>query len=198
MKKKDLLMIISILSLIVIVLGSTFSYFAAFIKSNNNYVSISAGSFGAKVIVSSLYNDKSLIPLNDDDVMIAYNNQCVDMLNRGACYGYNIAVTNLGDEAGYTGTINFNIDDIEHLNYMLLDDANNVYLEKNAIVSNSFQSLGNSFILDTGETKNFKLIIWLSNFNYPQDDEDAGGNFSASVTYESTYGSRITGTFSVS
>jgi hypothetical protein len=57
--------------------------------------------------------------------------------------------------------------------------------------------LGDSFELDTGESRDFVLVIWLSNLEGPQDDEDAGGNFSASVTYETTYGSRITGTFSV-
>ena len=197
MKKNKLLMIVSILLLIIMLLGTTFSYFAAVTRSNEN-IDVIAANFGFKVEVSALYNENKIIPMDDEDVMIGYNDQCVDIDGYGACYAYNIHIENTGDKFNYVGTINFNVTDIENLKYLVLDEDNNKYVDDTAILSGDDQSLGNSFELDTGESRDFVLVIWLSNLAGPQDDQDAGGNFSASVTYESTYGSRITGTFSVS
>lgn len=195
MKKNKLLMFSSILLLIVMLLGATFSYFAAIVRSNEN-IDTEAANFGANVVITGLYGDKLLIPMNDSDVMTGYNNQCTDRYGYGACYAYNIHIDNTGDKISYVGTINFNVNDIENLKYLVLDEENNKYVDNTAILSGEDQTLGNSFELDVGESRDFVLVIWLSNLEGPQDDQDAGGNFSASVTYESTYGSKITGTFS--
>lgn len=196
MKRDKFMMGISILLLIVMMLGATFSYFAAITRGDENIVAVAA-NFGAGVEITGLYGGKSLIPMDDNDVMIGYNNQCVDRRGFGACYAYNIHVENTGDKFSYVGTINFNVNDIANLKYLLLDEDNNKYVDNTAILSGEDQTLGDSFELDTGESRDFVLVIWLTNLPGPQDDEDAGGNFSATVTYESTYGSKITGTFSV-
>ncbi len=195
MKKNKLLMFSSILLLIVMLLGATFSYFAAIARGNEN-IETAAANFNAGVTISEFYGGNSLIPMNDSDVMIGYNNQCVDKYGYGACYAYNIHIENTGDKFSYVGTINFDVTDIENLKYLVLDEDNNKYVE-DTLISGEDQTLGDSFELDTGESRDFVLVIWLSNLEGPQDDQDAGGNFSASVTYESTYGSKITGTFSV-
>ena len=194
MKKNKFMMIISILLLIVILIGTTFSYFAAFLTGDNS-VNVTAANFGASVEITVLYGDKSLIPMDDSDVMTGYNNQCIDDFGYGACYAYNIHIDNVGDKFGYVGSINFDVTDIENLKYMVLDEDNNKYVE-DTLISGDDQTLGDAFELDTGESRDFVLIMWLSNFDYPQEEVDAGGNFSASVTYESTFGSRITGSFS--
>ena len=51
MKKNKILMIMSIVVLIVILLGTTFSYFAAFVKSDRNVETVAA-NFDASVILS--------------------------------------------------------------------------------------------------------------------------------------------------
>lgn len=196
MKKNKFMMIISILVLVVFLLGTTFSFFAASTISDQN-LDFAAANFSAGVTISELYGGKSLIPMNDFDVMVGYNNQCVDKYGYGACYAYNIHIENTGDKSSYVGTINFDVNDIENLKYLVLDEENNKYVE-DTLISGDDQTLGNGFELDTGESRDFVLVVWLSNLSGPQDDQDAGGNFSASVTYESAYGNRITGTFSVS
>lgn len=197
MEKNKMLMISSVLLLIVMLLGATFSYFAAIARGDQNIDAVAA-NFGASVTITGLYGDKLLIPMNDSDVMTGYNNQCIDQYGFGACYAYNIHVENTGDKFSYAGTINFDVNDIENLKYLVLGEENNKYVDDTAIISGEDQTLGNAFELDTGESRDFVLVIWLSNLPEPQDDEDAGGNFSALVTYESTYGSKITGSFSVS
>lgn len=195
MKKSKYLMVLSIVLLIIILFGTTFAYFAAIAKGEEE-VNMVAANFGANVVISPVYNEKKIIPMDDSDVMIGYNRHCVDDLGYGACYAYNIHIENTGDKFSYVGTINFDVTDIENLKYLVLDEDNNKYVE-DTLISGDDQTLGDGFELDTGESKDFVLVIWLSNLEGPQDDQDAGGNFSASVTYESTYGSKITGTFSV-
>lgn len=195
MKKNKMLMIMSILLLIIILLGTTFSYFAAFVKGDRD-IETFAANFGANVKITKLYGDNSLIPMDDSDVMTGYNRNCLDSKGYGACYAYNIHIDNTGDKFSYVGSISFDVNDIENLKYLVLDENNNKYVE-DTLISGDDQTLGDSFELDTGESRDFVLVIWLSNLEGPQDDQDAGGNFSASVTYESTYGSKITGTFSV-
>ena len=194
MKKNKLLMIISILLLIVMLIGTTFSYFSVVATADNN-INATTANFGASVTISHLYGDKLLIPMNDIDVMTGYNNQCVDRYSYGACYAYNIHVENTGDKFSYVGMINFDVTDIENLKYLVLDEDNNKYVD-GTLISGDDQTLGDSFELDNGESRDFVLVVWLSNLEGPQNDQDAGGNFSATVSYVSTYGSRITGTFS--
>ena len=198
MKNKSLL-VISVLSLVVILLGGTFSYFNATARSNENAMGLTAMTFDTGVEVTALYNSKDLIPTNDADIMTAYAQNCIDDLGYGACHAYNIEVENNGLKTGYDGTIKFNLNGVENLKYMLLDENENVYVAGTGVVTGTDQTLGDSFELDTNESTNFILIIWLSNLeNDDQSEVDAAGSFSAAVTYTSTTGTRITGTFSVS
>lgn len=197
MRENKFMIVISILLLFIMLIGATFSFFAVSASSQNNAVNMAASSFQASVKITAIYNDISLIPMDDQDVMTGYNNQCVDRFGYGACYAYNIHVENTGDKYSYVGSINFDVTDIENLKYLVLDEDNNKYVE-DTLISGDDQTLGDSFELGTGESRDFVLVIWLSNLEGPQDDQDAGGNFSASVTYETAYGSKITGTFSVS
>lgn len=197
MKNNKFLMIISVLLLFVMLIGATFSFFAVAINDSNS-IAAEAATFGGAVEISALYTGKPLIPMDDTDVEIAFNdtNKCVDIYGYGACQAYNITVTNTGNRSSYIGTINFNLNRIENLKYTLIDDNGDEYVEKTLILTDTDQSLGDSFFLNKDESKTFHLIIWLSNIEDFQDNEDAGGSFSASVTYTSSMGTRITGTFS--
>ena len=64
------------------------------------------------------------------------------------------------------------------------------------IVSDTDQSLGSEFSLAADEDKEFILLVWLPNYNYAQEDNDASGTFSASVTYSSGPNGRVTAVFS--
>ncbi len=196
MKNGKFTMIMSILSIFILLLGATFSYFAA-VATSENPMTVEAATVGGSVEVTTEYVGKALIPLDDNEVSLAYNdnNQCVDIYGYGACESYYIEVTNTGNAASYTGTIKFTLNNIENLKYLLLDEDDEEYVGATLAVSGTDQSLGDTFSLAAGESKTFRLIIWLSNQVGNQDSVDAGGSFSAAVTYNSSYGSRITGTF---
>lgn len=196
MKKNKGLLVLPVLSILVLALGATFSYFQVAAMSEEDAVSLQASQLGLSVDIDPLYTGKDLIPMDDTDVMKGYQHACVDDNQFGACQAYEITVTNEGGAATYTGSINFTIADILHLKYMLLDENDNVYLTGTSIVSGTDQTLGNSFALAENTSKTFKLIIWLTNFEYDQNNEDGGGSFSALVTYSNSVGSTVTGSFS--
>lgn len=196
MKKSNSLLVFPILSILVLALGATFSYFQVAAMSNEDAVSLQAANLGLSVEIDSLYTGKDLIPMDDTDVITGYQHSCVDDNQYGACQAYEITVTNEGGVTTYSGSIHFTISDILHLKYMLLDENDDVYVAGTSISSGTDQTLGNSFTLGENESKTFKLIIWLTNYNYDQNSEDAGGSFSALVTYSNSVGSTVTGSFS--
>lgn len=196
MKEKKSLLVLSILSTIVLLLGATFSYYRVAAVSNEDAVSLEAAKLGLSVDITPLYTGKELIPMDDVDVMKGYLHSCVDDNEYGACQAYEITVKNDGAASTFTGSINFTVSDILHLKYMILDSEDKEYVSSTSVSSGTDQSLGESFSLAENESKTFKLVIWLTNFEYDQNIEDGGGIFSALVTYSSSSGSRVTGTFS--
>ena len=197
MKGNKFLSIISVLSLIFILIGTTFSFFSVVNGSSEGAVtSQSAASVGLSVTVSLLYDGHALIPMNDSDIYKAYANECVDLADYGACQAYTIDVENIGESYDYQGSINFNIGNITNLNYIILDENDEEYYPATRIVSGTDMSLGDAFTLAANETRQFKLLIWLSNYERNQNDEDAGGTYNALISFESVNGYKITGSIS--
>ena len=196
MKENKFLTVISILSLIFILVGTTFSFFSVANGSSENALVAKSSTVGVNVTVSLLYDGHSLIPMNDEDIMTAYEHQCVDVNNYGACQAYTIDVDNIGDEFTYQGKINFDIGNITNLNYIVLDENDQEIARGTQIISDTDLSLGDEFTLPENESRHFKLLIWLSNFDRNQNVEDGGGNYGAKITFESVGGYKITGSIS--
>lgn len=194
-KKRNFLLVIYLLTFVFVTIGTTFSYFTGAVASEKEKVAGGASVVGINLSTEALYTEKALIPTNDDDIMKAYNQECIDDLGNGACQAYTITIENIGTKASYAGTVNFNLDHITNLNYLILDEADEIYLDKTAIVSETDESLGDEFELETNEKKIFKLVIWVPNYEYDQNDEDGAGTFNATVTYKTfDNGGKITGT----
>ena len=196
MKKNNLISIIWMSTIIITIIGATFSYYSTVSASNSEAVNPKSSIFGIDLVVLPLYADKPLIPLNDEDVMTAYQNECVDIYEYGACKAYEINILSYGDDLSYNGTIEFNSNKIENLKYMILDEDDNPYVDITDVEFGTIQTLGDEFSLSYNERKRFKLIIWVPNYNYDQNDADGAGSFSASISYVSTGDNKITGTIS--
>ena len=200
--KKSLLLMLYIFSFIIMLFGVSFSYFTAKARSDNTALNAKSGKLTLGLEVSSKYTEHKLIPAADTDIMKAYHNECVDDYGNGACVAYDIEVTNDSAKQDVIGTIDFKIEHIENLSYLVLDEEENIYQNITKIEKSSTNMpLGNNFILDSAlETgiptrKKFVLVIWLSDYDYNQE-EDRGGTFSASITYNSIYGQKLTSTVS--
>lgn len=191
----------TILSVLILLVGATFSYFTVNNRSKLNAVSVEAGRAKLGLGVSDMTSGIKLIPTRDEDIMIAYEHNCIDDYGFGACNVFVFSISNFSRYQDVIGNISFNVNNIKHLSYMILDENDNIYLDKTSISNgvSSNLSLGEHFILEDGSEINptnkvFKLVVWLSNLDEAQDEDDAGGTYSAVVTYSSVDGSMLTGT----
>lgn len=193
--KKKILLTIYLFSIIFMLIGFTFSYFTAQTRSSNNALSIKSGKLKLSLNVSPKYTDYKLIPTDDEDIMKAYNQKCLDDAGSGACLAYDIVVTNDSVTQDVVGKISFTLDHIENLKYLVLDENGNIYQEITSITDDNVMPLGEHFIIEKKEEpakqRKFVLVIWLSNLNQSQDYEK-GGTFKASVNYNSVYGQSLT------
>lgn len=199
------LFVTSVLSILILTIGGTFSFFSVSNKSKYDAVKVEANKIQLSLSINPIYTGHKLIPTNDEDVlnMTAYNNKCVDIYGYGACLAYDLEITNFNGNQDMIGTIDFDVNGIENLSYIVLDENQKIYLEKKSVSKGITEnmSLGEHFLLyDATESnpskRNFTLIIWLTNLKEEdQTDFDAGGSFTASISYESAiYGSKLTGT----
>ena len=196
MKKNKFLTVVYVLTFFFALTGTTFAYFIREARSSEGAIASKSAVVGVDLSILPLYGTKPLIPMNDTDVMTAYENECIDIYQFGACKAYTITVDNIGEELAYEGTINFTLNDIVNLNYLVLDEDDEIYIDKTNIVAGTDQSLGASFTLPVSESRTFKLIIWLPNYEEYQDEYDGNGNFNATVTYKSANNYRIAGSIS--
>ena len=134
--------------------------------------------------------------------MKAYNNKCMDDYNQVACAAYDIVVTNDSATQDIIGNIDFTVNHLENLSYLVLDEENNIYQDITKVKeSTDDMPLGSNFILEgaieTGSptTKKFTLVIWLTNLDRHQA-EDLGGTYSASIEYSSIYGQKLSSSVS--
>lgn len=195
------LLITSILSTLILVVGATFSYFTVSNMSDVDALTVEAGKISLGLGVSSKYTGHALIPLRDEDIDIAYERKCLDDYGMGACLAYTLELFNYSKTQEVIGTIDFTITDIENLSYMVLDENGNRYLDITHVNSSDSTglSLGDAFSILGGVdsapgTKKFTLLIWLSNLERDQSEIDAAGSFAAVVSYNSSYGGRLTAT----
>ncbi len=198
-KINKFLLLTSILSMIIILVGVTFSYFTITARGKADAISVEAGKAKLGLGVSQKFTPKKLIPTADDDIMVAYKQECTDDNGFGSCLAFELELTNFTDKQDITGTINFNVSNIEDLSYIVLNEDGSTYLEKTKVESGKSQSLGNNFTLNSGSSllpssKKFILVVWLTNKNEAQESYDATGKFSATVTFETTTGREVTGT----
>lgn len=195
--KKNLFTILYLFIFIILLFELTMSYFTARTRSENNALDTKAGQLTLALSVAEKYPGYHLLPLNDNDIMKAYHNKCVDDNGNSACAAYDIELLNESAKQEIIGTIDFEINGIENLSYLVLDEKENIYQQITKIPNNAKNMpLGSDFILDSAfelgkpTKRNFTLLIWLSDYEYDQV-EDKGGNFSATVAYNSIYGRKL-------
>lgn len=197
------LLVTTILSISILLLSTTFSYFSLRNASELNALAVDAGELKLGLAVSELYNHGPIIPLKDELTDIAYKRKCLDDNQKSSCIAYTIEVFNYKDAQDVEGTIDFEIDKIENLSYMVFDESDNVYLNITHIdkdASNDL-SLGKPFHLDKAVdgmsvSKKFTILIWLTDNGKLQDDTDSGGNFTANVTFSTSLSGRLTASIS--
>lgn len=199
-KKNIFSLIVSVLTLAFITIGTTLAFFSTIVRSDEE-IEVSSANFKLSAKVTKLYNSNKIIPTNDDDIMKAFDNECIDLYGWGACYAYNIEIKGEGDPQDVFGRLKFTDDELPNLKYLILDadnkdDEGNYLVYKNEDYTNSeYVTIGDAIHLENGISRNLILVVWLSNLNRPQDEE-TNKRFEGHFTVESTLGTKITGMIS--
>ena len=197
-KKGMFSLIVSILTLAIMTVGGTFAYFSSISKSSVNAVSVGSASYALNLTISALYNQKSIIPMDDSDAVKAFENGCVDDYDWGACYAYNLVFSCDEQEQDIVPSIKFIREDIPNLKYMILDADDNYSVYKSASYAPSnYENLSeDSIILQPGVDRTLTLVVWLSNLEDDQNDE-SGKSFTGMISVNSALGNKITGTLNI-
>ena len=106
-KEKNIFsLVISIMTLAVMSLGTSFAFFSSVVRSEEQ-AKVGSINFKLSAKIEPLYNTKKIIPTNDEDIMKAFNNECIDKYGWGACYAYNIKIVGEGEPQDVYGKFRF-------------------------------------------------------------------------------------------
>lgn len=191
--------VISTLTFVVMGIGSTFAFFtASAIGKSDESISVSSIEVVLNLKIAPLYNGKPLLPTNDEDIEKAYENKCEDLVGSGACIAYTVELENIG--ASQEGIAIFNAwsETITNLKYMIVSEGEDYEILKPptpAMGASTDDQLkdGIPIKLEKGQNSKVVVVIWLSNLEGPQDEEQ-GGFFEGQMSFTATSGAKITGT----
>lgn len=184
-KRKIFFTSLYIVSLLIMVIGSTLSFFSYRTTSDKDIINIdSTKDTTIGVVISQTMGGGSLFPLRDEDIMTAYNNGCIDINRNSACNGYTIDINNGNNKAMYlSGKINFTkTNNLVNLYYMVLDSNGSIYMPATKIEDSKEFSLGEMIKLEPLLNQKFILLVWLRNLNESQNAE-MGGSYSGKISY---------------
>lgn len=187
--------LISILTLIVMGVGSTFAYFNAHMaESNMDNISVSAINLKMELRIIPRYFELLLLPTKDEDIEKAFENKCLDYVGNGACLAYDIEIENIGQpQEGYL-TFKYESEQIRNLKFIVVDtDDDNKILQPPTLASEIDTVLEGLIKLDSNQNRRVTIVLWISDLNVAQDEEQ-GGTFTGFVTFNSSVGARVTGT----
>ena len=186
--------IISLLTLVIMLVGATFAYFSTVVKADDP-ISVSSVDIRLELNIRPLYNGLPLLPTNDDDINLAYQNECKDSYGNGACTAYTVEIKNTGGRQEIISTLKIDNENYKNLKYILINPENNSIYQDITSVSTTPTQLGEIVELDSGESKEFILLIWISNLVNEQDYEQ-GQEFVGIITVDTAVGIKLTGTIS--
>lgn len=207
MKSKNkidkMFLIVVFISMLIFAAGSTFAYFSSTMYGKEGGVVAKSAVINISANVQAKYNEQKLIPMDDEDIYVAYQNNCIDIHNYGACHVYTIDLVNEGDKIVLDGSIKFLVNNIsDNLKYMLFSGDKEIITEDDIIIDKTSIEVEKDLPLDTnielleGEKKSYTLFIWLTNIDKDQNFIDGNGTYNANISFLSTDGYKIAGTFS--
>ena len=208
--------ILSVMSLAVMTIGTTYAYLAATTQGGSHDVQTESTIYSISMSLRPLYTDFSIIPMNDSDALKAVKNGCRDKYDRGACSAYTIDVYDWNEKLSFiSGYMDVTTNNMQNLSYMMLrvsdevtseDGCTKVMVdgnEENYCIVREASSVGEGVGLSLGDSHDvtgitstrFILIFWLSNLQFGQNDVDIG-SFDAIITMQAGNGGQVKGSIS--
>lgn len=193
MKKRNIFFsCLYILSFIIMIIGSTLAYFSFRTTSDRNVIDASSLKDSTVTIsVSQVSGGGDLFPLKDDDIMKAYNRNCVDDNGNMACNKYAVTLNNTGNSGYLDGKIKFNTsNNLVNLYFMMIDSKGSVYVPTTKIENDKYYNIGKSLKMKENSDFSYTLIVWLRNLDENQNSE-MNGNYKGTISYNTITDKRL-------
>ena len=193
MKKRNIFFsCLYILSFIIMIIGSTLAYFSFRTTSDRNVIDASSLKDSTVTIsVSQVSGGGDLFPLKDDDIMKAYNRNCVDDNGNMACNKYAVTLNNTGNSNYLDGKIKFNTsNNLVNLYFMMIDSKGSVYVPTTKIENDKYYNIGKSLKMKENSDFSYTLIVWLRNLDENQNSE-MNGNYKGTISYNTITDKRL-------
>lgn len=193
MKKRNVFFrCLYILSFIIMIIGSTLAYFSFRTTSDKNVINASSLKDSSVTIsVSQVSGGGDLFPLKDDDIMKAYNRNCVDDNGNMACNKYAVTLNNTGNSNYLDGKIKFNTsNNLVNLYFMMIDSKGSVYVPTTKIENDKYYNIGKSLKMKENSDFSYTLIVWLRNLDENQNSE-MNGNYKGTISYNTITDKRL-------
>lgn len=208
---KFIYLIIIVLTTVLAITGATYAYWTATTKSTENAVKTHSTIYSISMDITPIYNNFSLIPMNDELALKGIKNQCKDKYGRGACLAYKIRVYDYNESLNFiSGYMDITTVGMENISYMMYR-INEQYNEENCVTINDKHyciakeaahmedgvglSLGDKYDVTGMKETEFILLLWIKNLNTNQNDTDIG-EFNAVITMQAGNGGEIKGSIS--
>ena len=174
------------------IIGSTLAYFSFRTTSDKNVINASSLKDSSVTIsVSQVSGGGDLFPLKDDDIMKAYNRNCVDDNGNMACNKYAVTLNNTGNSNYLDGKIKFNTsNNLVNLYFMMIDSKGSVYVPTTKIENDKYYNIGKSLKMKENSDFSYTLIVWLRNLDENQNNE-MNGNYKGTISYNTITDKRL-------
>ena len=155
--------IVLILTLVIMIVGVTFTYFSLIASDDEDSTKIKTGTLAINYIDGITIDTYALMPINEPNLNTKYS-----------VYKKSFSVKSTGT-LDQTLNISMLVTDNEFddnaLSYALYDDSTGYKISKNSIPKTGDILIGSNIYLKSNEKKTFTVLIWLQENNTNQDYE---------------------------
>lgn len=183
--------VIGVATLIVAIIGATFAYFSASATNDSDVTGTTASGASLAVAitrVSDTATSKNMVPMLSSDLQKGVTGtetkSCVDANGNTVCQVYKITVSNGSADIGLNvkGTMNLT-STAKNMKWQVLTDATTVKAGATTVAQGTEGVITDNQALTANGSADLYLVVWLDETNAAQDADDAGKNFTGTVTF---------------
>lgn len=185
--------VVGVATLVVAIIGATFAYLSASATNNEDLTGTTASGASLAIVISKVSasgTEKNMIPMKATDLQKGVTGvtdkggSCIDANGNTVCQVFKVTVTNGSKDIGINvkGTMNLG-STAKNMKWQVLTDATTVNTNAATVAQDTEGVIVENQALTASGSKDFYLVVWLNDTGAPQDTDDAGKEFTGTVTF---------------
>lgn len=183
--------VVGVATLVVAIIGATFAYFSASATNNTDVTGTTASKAALTLTIARVSDSntvRNMIPMLSTDLQKGVtgtnSKSCIDANGNTVCQVYKVTIGNSSKDIGVTvdGTMNLTSTG-KNMKWQVLTDATTVNADATTVVQGTNGDIVKKQALTAEGFQDFYLVIWLEETNTEQDADDAGKEFTGTVTF---------------